>query len=59
MKNNNKHKINIYRKPTQTDYAIHSTSNHPDSNKLSDCNSFVYRALNIPMEQTKFISEIN
>ncbi|XP_050510523.1 uncharacterized protein LOC126887180 [Diabrotica virgifera virgifera] len=49
----------IYRKPTQTDHVIHSTSNHPLSHKLSAFRSFIHRLNSIPLSTPEFNKELN
>jgi hypothetical protein len=48
--NNNNHlHMGIYRKPTQTDTAVHFTSNHPLEHKLAAYKLYINRMLSTPI----------
>lgn len=51
--------FNIYRKVTNTDRCIPSTSYHSTQTKFSAFNSFCYRAINVPMSDTNYQKEID
>ena len=48
---NNKHTFEIYRKPSHTGVIIHESSFHPHTHKLAALNSFVNRAIDIPLNK--------
>ena len=54
----NKHSFSIYRKPTNTGLILDNLSFHPFSHKMAALNSYVYRALAIPMSVDSLASEI-
>jgi len=49
----------IYRKDTQTDHVIHSTSNSPFQHKMAAFNCYVYRLLTLPLSITNYKKEVN
>lgn len=51
-------KFKIYRKPTATDLTIHSTSHHPQTQKMAAYNSFVYRLLTVPLSPEDYNKEL-
>lgn len=57
--NNNKIDFSIFRKPTQTDHAIPSSSNHAPAHKMAAFRCYVHRLFNIPMSDSSFIQEAN
>ncbi|XP_050519268.1 uncharacterized protein LOC126893296 [Diabrotica virgifera virgifera] len=56
---NNQFNFGIYRKPTQTDHVIHSSSNHPLSHKYSAFRSFIHRLHTLPLSTAEFNKELN
>ena len=56
---NQKHSFKIYRKDTQTDHTIHSTSNHPAQHKYAAYNHMLHRLNNIPMAYADYNEELN
>jgi hypothetical protein len=46
---NNRHHFAIYRKPSHTGVIIHESSFHPLHHKLAALNSFINRAIDIPL----------
>ena len=48
---NNDLQLGIYRKPTQTDTTMHSTSNHPLDHKLAAYHFYINRMLSIPITE--------
>lgn len=56
---NQKHKFNIYRKPTTTDTLIHNTSNHPIQHKHAAFRSMIHRLNNIPLDTHDYNTELN
>lgn len=49
----------IYRKPTQTDLLINTSSNHPFEHKLSGIRSHIQRLFTVPMAPQDLTNEIN
>ena len=54
----NKINYNIYRKPTTTDHAIHASSYHPYSHKMTFFNSMVHRLLSLPLSTEDHKNEV-
>lgn len=54
----NKFEFDIYRKPTHTDTVIHADSNHHMSHKMAAFNSYIHRALTVPLSETSLIKEL-
>lgn len=46
---NNRHHFAVYRKPSHTGVIIHQSSFHPLQHKLAALNSFINRAIDIPL----------
>ncbi len=57
MRRDDQHNFKIYRKDTQTNHTLHTTSNHPYTHKMAAYNSYVHRLLNIPMNKEDFENE--
>lgn len=55
----NKLEFSIYRKPTQTDHLIPSSSSHPFQHKMAALYCYTNRLLNIPMSHSNFNKELN
>ena len=58
-RSDNNFNFNIYRKPTQTDHAIHIESHHPYTHKMAAFNCYVHRLLSIPLSKDNFNKEVN
>jgi len=58
-KENNEHAFKIYRKSTQTDMFIHSSSNHPWQHKMAGFRSLINRLISIPMNSHNYNDEVN
>jgi hypothetical protein len=58
-RNQTKLDINIYRKPTATDTAIHYTSNHPIQHKLAAHRFLLNRLHNLPLSNEHKQQEMN
>lgn len=51
--------FDIYRKPTNTDRCIPSSSYHPNQTKFAAFNSYCYRAVHVPLSKNNFIKEVD
>ncbi|XP_049940670.1 uncharacterized protein LOC126416829 [Schistocerca serialis cubense] len=58
-KENGKHTFNIFRKPTATDTIIHSTSNHPQSQKFAALRHMLHRLNRFPLSKRNYEQEMN
>lgn len=56
---NNKLEFQIYRKPTQTDIAIPSSSCHPIQHKLAAFRSYIHRLMTVPLSRDSYVKELN
>lgn len=56
---NNRHKFQVYRKPTYTDATINNSSCHPENHKLASYRSMLSRMHKIPLETADQSEELN
>ncbi|XP_049832300.1 uncharacterized protein LOC126272991 [Schistocerca gregaria] len=56
---NNKHKFQVYRKPTYTDNTINKSSCHPDQHKTASYRAMLNRMHKIPLQPADQIEELN
>lgn len=58
IRQNNSIEFDIYRKPTNTDITIHSTSLHPSQHKIASFRHMVDRLNRIPLSKTNYDREL-
>ncbi|XP_055307900.1 uncharacterized protein LOC129572021 [Sitodiplosis mosellana] len=57
-RNGSKLEYDIYRKPSATDRYITSDSHHPFEHKIASFHSMLFRAVNVPLKEERFNTEI-
>ena len=59
IKQNNKFRYKIFRKPTAADGVIHADSFHPISQKMAAFNSLIHRLHIVPLDPFDYAEEVN